>query len=109
MDIEDETDLGLGLYTPGKNFVDIEDTESDNSEAADVDVDILQDPENKTPEKVNLSDVVDNLCKMFSANPVPSTWPFLVGNLVCFRPSKTSQWLDGKVEVKIPGVDGNEI
>ena len=107
MDIEDDLGIGLGLTTPGKNFVDIEDTESDSNEDAD---DVMDEkPENKSSEKLNLSDVLDNICKKFSANPVPSTWPFLVGNLVCFRSTKTSEWFDGKIEKKIPGVDGEDI
>ena len=124
MDIEDDFDFGLS--TPDNDFVDIEDDESDASEEDDIvqksenkssekvnlseDVDVKKpDPDKKSSEKVNLSEVLDNVCQMFLQDLVPSTWPFLVGNLVCFRPSKTSQWLDGKVEVKIPGVDGNEI
>ena len=125
MDIED--DFEFGLTKPVNDFIDIEDVESDTSEEVDIvkkseeessekvnlseDVDVKKpDPEEKSSEKVNLSAVLDNICLKFDhGRLVPSGWPFLVGNLVCFRPSKTSQWLDGKVEVKIPGVDGGEI
>ena len=125
MDIEDV----LGLSAPDNNFVDIEESESETSDDDDVkivrqsekkssdkinlretsdDVEIIQEPEKKSPEKINLSDVLENICQRFSVKIEPTSWPFLVGNLVCFRPTKSSEWFDGKIEEKLPGADGEE-
>ena len=72
------------------------------------DVEIVQNPKSSdsgSSGKINLSDELDNIHELFAAAAVdskPSSWPFFVGNLVCFRPFKTSEWLNGKIE-KIPG------
>ena len=106
MDIEDY----CGLASPDHNVVDIEDSESDTNSHTSEQEDIVEKSENQSSEeKINFSAVLDNICNKYSADLVPSSWPFLVGNLVCFRPTKTSKWLDGKIEKKIPGVDGTEM
>ena len=106
MDVKD--DLGLGLSTPGNNFVDIEGSESETDEEARNDVEIVQKPENKSSEKINFSEVLDKIYQKYSMQTQPTSWPFLVGNQVCFRPTKDSVWFNGKIESKIPPSNSGE-
>ena len=91
MDVEND-DLGPPglLTTAGNKILDREGTENERSSG-----------------RLTLSDELDDICQLFSVDSKPSRWPFSVGNLVCFRPSKTSEWFNGKIE-KIPGVYGKE-
>ena len=89
-DLDAEGPMELELTRPGNNIVDIDEYDSNDS---------AEEKEPKPEEEVDIAIIIEKLEK--NGKRQFTSRPFHNGDMVCFRPDKTSKWLKGKIQMII--------